>query len=123
MSAASKDVEEIPLPSEPPKEKSVPTPPPKAPEEKRPPPPPAAPVFNEAQAYKNTDEDEKDAVVVPPKLASTGGEDGLRKPSPTVAEPSFDPAKEFMNVLLSPSTPFLKRKQLMMEYPNEKRYV
>ena len=36
--------------------------------------------------------------------------------SPTIAEPSFDPAKEFLVLLLSASTPFIKRNQLMMEY-------
>ena len=36
--------------------------------------------------------------------------------SPTVAEPSYDPAREFLMLLFSPTTPFAKRRQLMMEY-------
>jgi len=36
--------------------------------------------------------------------------------SPTIADPSYDPAKEFLVLLLSPTTPIAKKKELMMLY-------
>ena len=39
----------------------------------------------------------------------------MKMPSPTVADPSFDPAKEFLSMLLNPATPVQRKKQLMIE--------
>ena len=50
-----------------------------------------------------------------PALAYKAPQAPIQTASPTIAEPSFDPAKEFLVLLLSPSTPFLKRRELMMK--------
>lgn len=39
----------------------------------------------------------------------------IEEESPTILEPKHDPVAEFVELLLNPATPFIKRKQLITE--------
>lgn len=70
--------------------------------------PPAAPAAPEKkqEVMKKPPEEKKEP----------SAKEEAKKASPTIAEPSMDAAKEFLDLVLNEATPIAKRKQLMMEY-------